>query len=260
MEIGTVGAGAFARAFAKRALKAGHKVKLSDNRGPDSLRKIVDRLGPGAMAATKEEAALLVTLSTKWPRVSYAAETCCLRTVVSRAQESPAGAKTPAPMSSLNADSVREEFNGSSDKVRIVVLLSPTCLDCRSGHRVVGDVLKKFSSSKVQAMLIWEPMQERDSPVTAAQQALTVQDARIFQGWNENREVGKLFAEALKLHDIAWDVYLAYEPGIKWKGQRPPSPTFWMHQLEGVDPKLLLCENPTRLKAEVGKLLHQRGR
>jgi 8-hydroxy-5-deazaflavin:NADPH oxidoreductase len=38
-------------------LKAGHKVKLSNNRGPESLREIVNRLGPGAMAATKEEAA-----------------------------------------------------------------------------------------------------------------------------------------------------------------------------------------------------------
>ncbi len=35
MEIGTIGAGAFAQAFAKRALKAGHKVKLSNSRGPD---------------------------------------------------------------------------------------------------------------------------------------------------------------------------------------------------------------------------------
>ena len=55
MEIGTIGAGALAQAFAKRALKAGHKVKLSNDRGPDSLREIVNRLGPGAMAATKEE-------------------------------------------------------------------------------------------------------------------------------------------------------------------------------------------------------------
>ena len=35
MEIGTIGAGAFAQAFAKQALKAGHKVKLSNSRGPD---------------------------------------------------------------------------------------------------------------------------------------------------------------------------------------------------------------------------------
>jgi predicted dinucleotide-binding enzyme len=78
MEIGIIGAGAFAQAFAKRALKAGHNVKLSNSRRPDSLgdivnhvgrpfvfgfsamslpnslREVVAQLGPGATAATKE--------------------------------------------------------------------------------------------------------------------------------------------------------------------------------------------------------------
>src|SRR5258707_2095719 len=71
MEIGTIGAGAFAQAFTKRALKAGHKVKLSNNRGPDSLREIVKQLGPGATAATKEEAANceMVLLAVPWDNV-----------------------------------------------------------------------------------------------------------------------------------------------------------------------------------------------
>ena len=71
MEIGTIGAGAFAQAFAKRALKAGHKVKLSNSRGPDSLREIVNQLGPGATAATKEEAAAceMVLLAVPWDNV-----------------------------------------------------------------------------------------------------------------------------------------------------------------------------------------------
>src|SRR6267154_3399919 len=71
MEIGTIGAGDFAQAFAKRALKAGHKVKLSNNRGPESLREIVNRLGPGVMAATKEEAAAceMVLLAVPWDNV-----------------------------------------------------------------------------------------------------------------------------------------------------------------------------------------------
>src|SRR6516225_8800493 len=71
MEIGTIGAGALAQAFAKRALKVGHKVKLSNDRGPDSLREIVNRLGPGAMAATKEEAAAceMVLLAVPWDNV-----------------------------------------------------------------------------------------------------------------------------------------------------------------------------------------------
>src|SRR5882672_9203341 len=71
MEIGTIGAGAFAQAFAKHALKAGHKVILSNSRGPDSLREIVNQLGPGATAATKEVAAAceMVLLAVPWDNV-----------------------------------------------------------------------------------------------------------------------------------------------------------------------------------------------
>ncbi len=71
MEIGIIGAGDFAQAFAKRVLKAGHKVKLSNSRGPDSLQEIVNRLGPRAMAATKEEAAAceIVLLAVPWDNV-----------------------------------------------------------------------------------------------------------------------------------------------------------------------------------------------
>ena len=71
MEIGVIGAGDFGQAFAKRALKGGHKVKLSNSRGPDSIREIVSRLGPGAMAVTKEEAAAcqIVLLAVPWDNV-----------------------------------------------------------------------------------------------------------------------------------------------------------------------------------------------
>src|ERR1700758_429413 len=71
MEIGTIGAGDFAQAFAKRALKAGHQVKLSNNRGPESLREIVKRLGSGAIAATREEAAAceMVLFAVPWDNV-----------------------------------------------------------------------------------------------------------------------------------------------------------------------------------------------
>jgi len=71
MEIGTIGAGDFAQAFAKRALKAGHKVKLSNSRGPESLREIINQLGPGAMATTTKEAAAceVVLLAVPWDNV-----------------------------------------------------------------------------------------------------------------------------------------------------------------------------------------------
>jgi 8-hydroxy-5-deazaflavin:NADPH oxidoreductase len=74
MEIGTIGAGALAQAFVNRALKAGHKVKLSNDRGPDSLPEIVDQLGPGAVAVPKEAAASceMVLLAVPWDNVPAA--------------------------------------------------------------------------------------------------------------------------------------------------------------------------------------------
>jgi hypothetical protein len=71
MELGTIGAGAFAQAFAKQALNAGHAVKLSNDQGPDSLREIVTQLGPGAMAVPKEVAASceMVLLAVPWDNV-----------------------------------------------------------------------------------------------------------------------------------------------------------------------------------------------
>ena len=199
-----------------------------------------------------------VLLSFGWMGASSAARQDCCHPSVAKSGSSGALATTSArPMSSLSAEDVRKEFNASSQKVRVVALLSPTCPDCQSEHGVVGRVLKRFLSPQLKAILVWEPMRDGDNASSATQQAETVQDIRISQGWDGGQNLGKLFGQTLDLHQIAWDVYLVYKPGIKWEGLQPPRPTFWMHQLEGADPKLLLCENPSRLNVEVGKLLEQ---
>ena len=71
MQIGTIGAGDLAQAFAKRVMKAGYEVKLSNSRGPESLREIVRKLGPGATAAAREEAVAceMVLLAVPWDTV-----------------------------------------------------------------------------------------------------------------------------------------------------------------------------------------------
>ena len=185
---------------------------------------------------------------------------CCPSLQVTATRSlAPAGA-TVTPIHPLDAWEVREEFNATSDKVRVVALLSPTCPGCEAGHAVVARLLRKFSSPKLQAILVWEPMLQGDSPVTAARQAGAVQDSRIFQGWNEKRNLGQLFGEVLGMRgadNVAWDVYLLYKPGTKWEGRQPPPPTFYMHQLTELNPKLLLCANPTELSLQVRKLLGQ---
>ena len=199
---------------------------------------------------------LLVALTVEWVGASAASyQSCCPSSAP--AEHSDAAPSKADPKSSVDTDDIRKAFNSSSQKVRILALLSPTCRGCQSGHATIAKVLGKFSSLKFQAILVWEPMVEGDSPEAASRQAATLRDLRIVQGWNENRNLGRRFGETLDLHGVAWDVYLVYKPGIRWEGEQPPQPTFWMHQMNGADPKLLLCQNPTRLSTEVGKLLQQ---
>lgn len=57
MRIGMIGAGHIGATAARNLLAAGHEVALSNSRGPETLRDLVDALGSGARAATVEEAA-----------------------------------------------------------------------------------------------------------------------------------------------------------------------------------------------------------
>ena len=89
-----------------------------------------------------------------------------------------------------------------------------------------------------------------------AEELLSNDQRFVIQGWDGQRLVGEAFARTLKLNCPAWDVYLVYDAGVKWMGERAPQPSFWMHQLSaesGADPKLQL--KPEKLQKAVEKRL-----
>jgi predicted dinucleotide-binding enzyme len=67
--------------------KAGHQVALSNSRGPDSLRELVEGIGPNAHAATVDEAALfgevvLLAVPFRTPEALPSAETVAGKVVI----------------------------------------------------------------------------------------------------------------------------------------------------------------------------------
>lgn len=74
MQIGIIGAGRVATAFAKYLLAAGHTVLISNSRGPETLQDAVRNLGTGASAATIKDAAAapIVALAVPWLKVEAA--------------------------------------------------------------------------------------------------------------------------------------------------------------------------------------------
>jgi predicted dinucleotide-binding enzyme len=57
VNIGVIGSGNIGANAAKLFAAAGHQVAISNSRGPETLRGLVEEIGPGVRAATVEEAA-----------------------------------------------------------------------------------------------------------------------------------------------------------------------------------------------------------
>jgi predicted dinucleotide-binding enzyme len=74
MKIGFIGAGVVAQTISKHVLPLGHRVLVSNRRGPDSLASVVKELGTGVEVGTPQEAAEqdIVVLAVNWPSVQAA--------------------------------------------------------------------------------------------------------------------------------------------------------------------------------------------
>ena len=99
-------------------------------------------------------------------------------------------------------------------------------------------------------------MMRNDSLERARAEAAPFEGLQMNHVWDPERQLGHLFAKALRLRSMVWDFYFLYASGVRWEGSEPPQPTFWMHQLpsaSGANRDLVLY--PTRLSQELLGLL-----
>ncbi len=77
MKVGLIGAGHIGKALAKKFVKAGYTIIVSNSKGPESLKSLVDELGELATAGTSEDAAKadLVVLAVMWENTKEALTT-----------------------------------------------------------------------------------------------------------------------------------------------------------------------------------------
>ena len=115
------------------------------------------------------------------------------------------------------------------------------------------EIFEAHESKKLRGVIVWIPMLTTDNIDAAAQRETIFSEPRVRQFWDEHRAFGHMLSQALSLNELtAWDVYLVYQPNHSWDMELPPTPPFWMHQLNE-EPALLL--DPPRLKRYVETLL-----
>ena len=74
MTIGIIGSGAIGTAFARTLARAGIEATISNSRGPESLKELVQDLGPSIKAGTREDAARadIVFVAVNWSKLPAA--------------------------------------------------------------------------------------------------------------------------------------------------------------------------------------------
>jgi hypothetical protein len=100
-----------------------------------------------------------------------------------------------------------------------------------------------LDAKKLRAYVVWVPMLESDNLEAARLEASLYQDKRISHFWDDDSKLANEFGKKLGLDRKAWDVYILYE-------KRGKSPSFWMHQLDGVKIAPFLDSIKLRAKAE----------
>ena len=153
-----------------------------------------------------------------------------------------------------DSSSVKAAFNAAKGKVRIVMLVSPTCPACVCGADIIkNDVLAKVKDKRLATFSVYIPMIFGDGKAPAVKAAKEMTKIGVPSFWDGKRELGNAYGQVVKLpmnKKTAWDIYFIYGPDAVWS-DTPPKPVYWMHQLGDDD----LCLDGNKFRAAVEKQL-----
>ncbi len=117
----------------------------------------------------------------------------------------------------------------------------------RGASAIEKKVLAQTTNPDLRAYVVWLPVLPFGGFESAAQrEGRRIPDPRVALYAEADARLAKLYSPILHLPEgmPAWDVYLVFAPAVRWPesrhgipgDDRPPAPTYWMHQLGGAAP------------------------
>ena len=111
--------------------------------------------------------------------------------------------------------------------------------------------LKKDTSSKIAVYVVWSPQLGAQEKHVASATSL-VPDRRARHYWDGHELVGRAYQPLLGLPAPAWDTWMLFGREAMWRGDTPPTPAWWEHQLNAGPPELHL--DPSRFASHAEAL------
>jgi len=133
-------------------------------------------------------------------------------------------------------DALRDDFNAHVDQMRLVALLSPKCALCIEGIKgIFEEVLLAHPHAEIRVEAVWMQAQGGETHDTALSSAHFAPTPRVRHYWDENNLAGHAVGRHLTgREELAWDIYLFYEPGKTW-GDTPPEPLDYTTQRTNIN-------------------------
>lgn len=165
----------------------------------------------------------------------------------------------PPPLHDLSAggDELSRLFNEHADKVRLVLMVSPTCPFCMMNARMIQRYIMDETDDDLRVFVVWGPMQENEKRADAVAATAHLVDDRVTHFWTPVHTLAEAYMRPLGLeNDVepAWDTYMVYAPGTRWS-DGPPAPTFFMYVEKPLPEEGVL--NVRTLAAKVREMLNQ---
>jgi hypothetical protein len=155
---------------------------------------------------------------------------------------------------------LKDQFNADVGKVRLLLILDPTCPPCRRGASIIQEnVMERITTDKLAVYVVWVPLLNFQDAARLQKNArqyagLLPPGPHVSHYIDPGAYIGKKYGSVLGVPygAPAWDVYLAFRADERWT-DTPPTPSYWEHQL-GTMPSEKFLDGP-RLAEEVRKLL-----
>jgi hypothetical protein len=118
---------------------------------------------------------------------------------------------------------LRAAFNADAGKVRVLMVVSPTCGECLEGASEVSEQVAEINQGRtVPLYVMWVPRRGgREKDVPAATRVIADTSAHEF--WDGNDLLGMQYKQVLGWSGNAWDVYMVYGPKANGAGTFPLS-------------------------------------
>jgi len=151
------------------------------------------------------------------------------RAYLSTAGSTPEGQPLLADGTDLAA--LKSQFNREAARLRVIILLSPSCPYCLKGASEIERILKTHQAYPLVVFAVWQPILPTDwgKPGTGALHRLS--DSRVRQFWDADHRVAEALTHSFHSRDpqpqccsqrgLWWDLIAAFAPGAEWKETLP---------------------------------------